>query len=185
MATPGVYVYKRNGRVAYVGRSDRDVDARESASFRAANYDLTVTIHERSSAFQAYRTECRPFHKHRPSDTAIYPAVPAGANWRWSTVAVGRSTLLGKPFDLEQTPFEVLDRRITLLNRSLDECSAAFTASRGDTITRRDIEQGLVAVLGLDEIFSCIATSLPKRSCRCSATVILHPCVPKGSAASS
>lgn len=63
---------------------------------------------------------------------------------------------MGKPFDLELTPFEVLDRRITLLNRSLDECSAAFTASRGDTITRRDIEQGLVAVLGLDEIFDLL-----------------------------
>ena len=85
MATPGVYVYKRNGRVAYVGRSDRDVYARESASFRSANYDLTVTIHERSSPFQAYRTECRLFHKHEPSDNDIHPAVPAGAIW-WCPV---------------------------------------------------------------------------------------------------
>ena len=82
MAIPGVYVYKRNGRVSYVGRSDRDVYARESASFRAANYDLPVTIHERSSPFQAYRTECRLFHKYEPSDNDIHPAVPAGANWR-------------------------------------------------------------------------------------------------------
>jgi hypothetical protein len=63
---------------------------------------------------------------------------------------------LGKPFDLDQTPFPVLDRRRTSLNRSLGECSAAFTASRADTITRRDIENGLVAVLHLDEIFDLL-----------------------------
>jgi hypothetical protein len=63
---------------------------------------------------------------------------------------------LSKPFDLDRTPFSVLDRRRTSLNRSLDDCSRAFTASRGDTITRRDIENGLVAVLHLDEIFDLL-----------------------------
>jgi hypothetical protein len=82
MRTSGVYVYKRNGRVAYVGRSDVDVDGREGKSYRAAKYDLTVTIHRRSSAMQAYRTECRLFHKHRPCDNDYHPAVPAGARWR-------------------------------------------------------------------------------------------------------
>jgi hypothetical protein len=61
MATPGVYVFKRNGRVAYVGRSDVDVDTRESASYHEARYDNVSTIHPRSSARQAYLTECRLF----------------------------------------------------------------------------------------------------------------------------
>jgi hypothetical protein len=82
MATPGVYVYKRNGRVAYIGRSDSDVEARESASFRAARYDLTVAIHPRTSALQAYRTECRLYHKHNPIDNSIHPRRPSGSNWR-------------------------------------------------------------------------------------------------------
>lgn len=59
---------------------------------------------------------------------------------------------MGKIFDLEQTPFEVLDQRYSRLNRSLDVCTETFTAARGETITRRDIENGLVAVLHLDEI---------------------------------
>lgn len=63
---------------------------------------------------------------------------------------------MSKPFDLDRTPFEVLDRRLSALNRSLDKCSAAFTASQGNTITRRDIENGLVAVLHLDEIFDLL-----------------------------
>ena len=63
---------------------------------------------------------------------------------------------MGKPFDLEQTPFEVLDRRYSSLNRSLDVCAEAFTAARGETITRRDIENGLVVVLHLDEIFDLL-----------------------------
>ncbi len=63
---------------------------------------------------------------------------------------------LGKPFDLDQTPFAMLDRRVTAMNRSLDDCSAAFTASRGEPISRGDIEQGLVAVLQLEEIFDLL-----------------------------
>jgi hypothetical protein len=43
MASPGVYVFKRNGRVAYVGRSDRDVNERESASYRQGRYDSIGT----------------------------------------------------------------------------------------------------------------------------------------------
>jgi hypothetical protein len=60
---------------------------------------------------------------------------------------------LPEPFDLDRTPFEVLDRRITSLNRTLGVCSQAFTQVCGATITRRDIENGLVAVLRLDDIF--------------------------------
>jgi hypothetical protein len=82
MASPGVYLFKRNGRNTYVGRGDRDVLGRMRRSHTAARYDLTVTIYETTSARQAYLLECRLFHKHRPCDNAIHPAVPAGTNWR-------------------------------------------------------------------------------------------------------
>jgi len=82
MASPGVYVFKRKGRVAYVGRGDYDVVEREQKSFCQAHYDLTTTIYETPSARQAYLLECRLFHRHRPSDNQIHPGVPAGTNWR-------------------------------------------------------------------------------------------------------
>jgi hypothetical protein len=44
MANPGVYIFTRNGRIAYVGRSDGDVDGRESESYRIARYGLTSTV---------------------------------------------------------------------------------------------------------------------------------------------
>jgi hypothetical protein len=81
-ASPGVYVFKRNGRVAYVGRSDSDVAARESQSFNQADYDLTTTIYETPSAREAYRKECRLFHRHDPIDNEVHPRVPAGSKWR-------------------------------------------------------------------------------------------------------
>jgi len=81
-SSPGVYVYKRKGRVAYVGRSDTDVYARESQSFGFGDYDLTATIYERSSAREAYLTECRLFHRHDPIDNEIHPRRPAGTSWR-------------------------------------------------------------------------------------------------------
>jgi hypothetical protein len=59
---------------------------------------------------------------------------------------------LAKPFDLDKTPFDVLDRRLTTTNAALGEASQALSAARGETISRRDVETGLVAVLGLDEI---------------------------------
>ncbi len=58
--------------------------------------------------------------------------------------------------DLETTPFEVLDRRYTNLNIALDESSKALTVSRGETVTRGDIENGLVLVLGLEEIYDVL-----------------------------
>jgi hypothetical protein len=63
---------------------------------------------------------------------------------------------LGKPFDLEKTPFEVFERRHSSLNRSLDVCSETLTAARGETITRRDIENGLITVVHLDEVFDLL-----------------------------
>jgi hypothetical protein len=62
-ASPGAYVFKRNGRVAYVGRSDSDVDARERQSWGQGDYDLTSTIYPTSSARQAFLLECRLFHR--------------------------------------------------------------------------------------------------------------------------
>jgi excinuclease UvrABC nuclease subunit len=82
MATPGVYVFKRNGHVAYVGRADKDVDARETASYGQAKYDLTTTVYPRSSPRQAYLTECRLYHRHQPIDNEIHPRRPGGSSWR-------------------------------------------------------------------------------------------------------
>lgn len=77
-----MYVFKRKGRVAYVGRGDFDVSARESKSFTQGDYDLTTDIYETSSAREAYLLECRLFHRHNPIDNEIHPRVPAGTNWR-------------------------------------------------------------------------------------------------------
>lgn len=81
-ASPGVYVFKRHGRVAYVGRSDSNVAAREVQSFSQGDYDLTTMIYETGSKREAYLKECRLFHKHDPIDNEVHPRVPAGANWR-------------------------------------------------------------------------------------------------------
>jgi hypothetical protein len=59
---------------------------------------------------------------------------------------------LAKPFDLDKTPFDVLNTRLTKTNAALGEASQALSAARGETISRRDVETGLVAVLSLDEI---------------------------------
>jgi hypothetical protein len=81
-ASPGVYVFKRNGRVAYVGRSDANVVSRESKSFSQADYDLTSAIYPTSSARQAFLLECRLFHRLDPIDNEVHPRVPTGTNWR-------------------------------------------------------------------------------------------------------
>lgn len=82
MANSGVYVFKRNGRVVYVGRSDHDVVRREAESYRCGDYDLTSTIHPTSSARQAFLKECRLYHLHAPIDNLIHPHVPVGTAWR-------------------------------------------------------------------------------------------------------
>jgi hypothetical protein len=70
---------------------------------------------------------------------------------------------LTTPFDLDKTPFEVLDKRITNLNRALDVCSKAFTETCSETVTRRDIENGLIEVLHLDEIFDLLHRDIDSR----------------------
>ena len=66
--SPGVYIFKRNGRVAYVGRSDSDVDVRVSQSFSQGDYDHTSTVYLTASARQAYLMECQLFHCLDPID---------------------------------------------------------------------------------------------------------------------
>jgi hypothetical protein len=61
MASPGVYLFKRNGRNAYVGSGDSDVVSRMRRSHTAAGYDLAVTVDETSSARQTYLLESRLF----------------------------------------------------------------------------------------------------------------------------
>ena len=82
MATSGVYVFKRNGRDAYVGRGDIDGIARMRKSYRAARYDRTAEFYPTTSPRQNYLLECKLFHKLDPCDNERHPAVPAGTNWR-------------------------------------------------------------------------------------------------------
>jgi hypothetical protein len=63
---------------------------------------------------------------------------------------------LAKPFNLDKMPFAVLDKRLTNTNIALGESSNALSVARGETITRRDVENGLIAVLGLNEIFDLL-----------------------------
>jgi len=63
---------------------------------------------------------------------------------------------LAKSFNLDKTPVEVLDRRVTNTNCALDESSRTLTVARGETITRRDVENGLIDTLGFDEIFDLL-----------------------------
>ena len=78
----GVYMLFRNGRRAYVGRGDTDVDRRHGKSRRAARYDNTSLIYDTTSKRQAFLLECRLWHKHRPCDNDRHPARPRGTRWR-------------------------------------------------------------------------------------------------------
>jgi hypothetical protein len=80
----GVYLFKRNGRPAYVGRGDFNFLSRMRKSHRQGTlrYDRAVRIYRTTCAREAYRLECRLSHRHRPCDNCIHPAVPAGMNWR-------------------------------------------------------------------------------------------------------
>lgn len=63
---------------------------------------------------------------------------------------------MAKPIDLERTPFEVIDRRVTATNAALEEASRSMTETRAEVVTRCDIENGLIEVFGLDEIFDLL-----------------------------
>jgi hypothetical protein len=63
---------------------------------------------------------------------------------------------MSKRLDLDATPFDVIDRRVTATNIALEEASNSISRMRGEVITRRDVENGLVSVLGLDEIFDLL-----------------------------
>ena len=84
MAASGVYVFRRNGRTAYVGRGDSNFlrRMRRSHTLGVFRYDRAVRIYRTTCPREAYRLECRLFHRHKPCDNQIHPAVPAGTNWR-------------------------------------------------------------------------------------------------------
>ena len=79
---PGAYILRRSGRVAYTGRSDKNVVGRAVDSSRFGPYDSEIEVRIATSARQAYLEECRLYHRHRPADNDRHPAVPPGANWR-------------------------------------------------------------------------------------------------------
>jgi len=81
MASHGVYVFRRNGRVSYVGRGI-EIIRRMKESWRQGKYDLKARYFLTSSERQSYLLECKLFHKYEPCDNQIHPAVPAGTNWR-------------------------------------------------------------------------------------------------------
>ena len=81
-ATPGVYLFRRNGWPAYVGRGDHDVELRARRSVTEGLYDCNYDVYPVSSARQAYLLECRLFHRHDPPDNLRHPAAPPGTNWR-------------------------------------------------------------------------------------------------------
>ena len=68
----------------------------------------------------------------------------------------GIIAVLGKPFDFDRTPFEVFDRRHAATNIALGRSSEKLSARRGETVTRRDVENGLVSVLRLEDIFDLL-----------------------------
>jgi hypothetical protein len=82
MGSPSVYLLKRNGRNAYVGRGDSDVVSRMRRSHTAARYDVTVTVYRTSSARQAYLLECRLSMGTGHAITRFTLQCPAGTNWR-------------------------------------------------------------------------------------------------------
>jgi hypothetical protein len=61
-----------------------------------------------------------------------------------------------KLIDLDKTPFEVIDRRLTATRIAIEESASSLSNSRGEVVTGRDIENGLISVLGLDEIFGLL-----------------------------
>lgn len=77
-----------------------------------------------------------------------YQSEPTGAILRGT--AGGRK--LAKPFDLEKTPFDVLDRRRCALIVALQESALALSGTFHDSILVAEVEAGLVEVLCLDEI---------------------------------
>lgn len=79
----GAYILSSDGKhVYYVGRSDNDLQRRirQSASERS---DYThFWVEYTTSPMRAYLLECKWFHKYRPTDNSVHPAVPPGMNWR-------------------------------------------------------------------------------------------------------
>lgn len=82
LAYIGVYMLSRGGRrVHYVGRSDSDLRARIRKSGQMDSYTHFWFRYERSP-MQAYKAECKLWHKYHPPDNLNHPAVPSGTNWR-------------------------------------------------------------------------------------------------------
>lgn len=59
---------------------------------------------------------------------------------------------LVKPIDLEKTPFDVLEARIRTTSAALRESASLLSEAHREEILVREVEGGLVDVLGLDEI---------------------------------
>lgn len=79
----GVYLFSRDGNyIAYVGRSDSDINARIKSSSKEGDGYRYFWFEYATSPMDAYKKECLYYHKYNPPDNSIHPAVPPGANWR-------------------------------------------------------------------------------------------------------
>jgi hypothetical protein len=63
---------------------------------------------------------------------------------------------VAKPLDLQRVPFKVFDARVTAINVALSKAASTLSQQRGETLSVREIERGLVDVLGLDEIYDLL-----------------------------
>ena len=77
MATSGVYVFKRNGRDAYIVRGDKDGIGRMRKSYRAARYDHTARFYPTTSTLES--SVPVPVAGSRPFSSIVFvPPRPGG-----------------------------------------------------------------------------------------------------------
>jgi len=78
----GVYMLGRYGDyVHYVGRSDTDLMREMLDAAKRGRY-LYFWFQYSPSPMRAYKTECRLWHRHKPSDNTNHLARPADTGWR-------------------------------------------------------------------------------------------------------
>ena len=78
----GVYAFSRDGRTChYVGRSDTDLAGRiVSSALEGIGYN-TFWYAVCTSPRSAYLSECNLYHRFRPPENSVHPAVPPGQSW--------------------------------------------------------------------------------------------------------
>jgi hypothetical protein len=79
----GAYILSRDGKIAhYIGRSDDDLQGRIQRSSTEGYGYKYFWFEDTTSPKRAYELECEWYHKYKPTDNSVHPAVPPGTNWR-------------------------------------------------------------------------------------------------------